>query len=456
MVPPRLVVLAMAFLLWGCTTGGMPSPGPSPSPAAGSLDPTARPSSPSPEPIALHVVMDLNSSARTSGLGYLEGMQLAVEEVNAAGGVGGRPVALELHDHAGVPARATERMEALLAANVTAILHVGAGSAISPLRQRFVESGTPVVLLEGDLYTSRGLFPQVFQTTIPWVWQANAIARYLVTDRSADDVVFVGVGPEAQAAADTLDRALQYWGGELDDAVTACPCVEGLERAAAADWVVLPGPPPVPLELANAIEEIAPLDGPGITGSAGLLVLDERLAHPEPGTSAAYPYTWAGWARPVPRVASFIERFDAMFGRPPAGLEQEGFDAIRVLAEGLRTTGGGGGPPLVHALEDLPERTFSGFPIDFGPDDHLFLPRAEVGLFAVPGPGESLDPWQSPGADGRLWRPIMRTFTYNGERTNVLERDRKLFFPFWDMSQPAPDYDRSRYGIVTGPNDPIH
>ena len=444
----------MAVLLAACTSSGTPSAGPSRPSAAASVDPTGGAATAAPEPIVLHVVIEVDPVG-TDGGGYLEGMQLAVEEVNAAGGVDGRLVALELHDHGGVPARATERMSQLLDADATAILHVGAGSAISPLRQRFVEAGTPVVLLEGDLYTSRDLFPQVFQTTIPWVWQANVIARYLVTDRRADEVVFVGVGPEAQAAADTLDQALQYWGGELGDAITACPCVEGLERAAAADWVVPFGAPAVPLELANAIEEITPLDGPGITGSAGLLVLDERLAHPDPGTSAAYPYSWAGWARPVPRVASFIDRFEAMFGRPPAGLEQEGFDAIRVFVEGLRATGGRGGAPLVQALEDLPERTFSSFPVDFGPDDHLFLPRAEVGLFAVPGPGESLDPWQSP-VDGRLWRPIMRTFTYNGERTNVLERDRKVFFPFWDMSQPAPDYHRSRYGIVTGPDDPIH
>jgi ABC-type branched-subunit amino acid transport system substrate-binding protein len=426
---------------------------------AASQPPSAAPSlSPTPEAIVLHVVADVTPGGdpQKPHQMYLDGMRLAVEEANSGGGVGGRPVELALHPSFGRVEESTRVIGELLTDAVPAVLYAGPGTALPPLRPSFGVVGTPVVLLEGDLYSSREMFPQVFQTTIPWVWQANAIARYVITDRRAETVVFGGQGPEAQAAADTMDRALQYWGGEMDHAFTACPCEEGLERAAAADWVVLFGPPPVPLELANAIEEIAPVDGPGITGSAGLLVLDERLAHPEPGTSAAYPYTWAGWAEPIPRVISFVDRFQAAIDRTPMGLEQEGFDAVRVVVEALRANGGRGGADLVQALEEMEERTFSSFPVDFGPDDHLFLPRAEVGLFAIPGPGRRLDPWQSRDDGRRLWRPIMRTFTYNGQRTNVLDRDRAIFFPFWEEDQPAPDYWRSRYGIVTTTEDPLH
>jgi hypothetical protein len=138
------------------------------------------------------------------------------------------------------------------------------------------------------------------------------------------------------------------------------------------------------------------------------------------------------------------------------GLDPEGFDAVRVMVEALRANGGRGGDALVQALEDMEERTFSSFPVDFGPDDHLFLPRAEVGLFAIPGPSRRLDPWQSRDDGRRLWRPVMRTFTYNGQRTNILDRDRAIFFPFWEEDQPAPDYWRSRYGIVTNTEDPLH
>ena len=156
-----------------------------------------------------------------------------------------------------------------------------------------------MVLLEGDLYTSHGLFPELFQTTIPWEWQAHVIARYVVVDRKARDVVFLGEGPEARTASRALAAALTYWGGSLaasfddrsGDPVTGQTAA--LKRAAKADWAVVFGPPVGSLDLVNAIEEQAGINRsahpgarPGITGSAALLVSGGGLAKPEPGTSA--------------------------------------------------------------------------------------------------------------------------------------------------------------------------
>jgi hypothetical protein len=151
---------------------------------------------------------------------------------------------------------------------------------------------------------------------------------------------------------------------------------------------------------------------------------------------------------------AFTRTVERTEGRAPNGLEQEGFDAVRVLADGLRATGGLGGAALTAALERMRDRAYSSFPVFFGPDDHEFLPRDELGLFAVAGPAESLDPWQSNGVEA--WRPILRTFTYDGRRDNILRRDRQLFFPSWRKNQPGPYYWRSRYGIVSGPKDPLH
>ncbi|MBA3551748.1 MAG: ABC transporter substrate-binding protein [Actinobacteria bacterium] len=455
--------LALALAVSSCTgeppARSRPSPGepssqtPSP-PAATSPSPDD-----DPDPIVLDVVADLPLLAEPNDQSYLEGMELAVEEVNAAGGVGGRALALELHDEGGVPARATQEMAALLSEGATTILYAGAGTAIPPLRQQFAGTGTPVVLLGGDLYTSRGLFPQVFQTTVPWVWQANVLARYLVTDRKAENVVFVGVGPEADLASASLTSALEYWGGRLVDSfvVSEVLPLEAVHDVAAVDWVVAFGAAFEVLEIQRqAPAALGAGAATGFSAPSSLLIPDAAHTGPPAGAAACYTYTWAGWAEPIPRVRGFIERFEDMFGRRPAGLEQEGFDAVRIVAEGLRATGGRGGDELVRAIENLPERTFSSFPIDFGPDDHLFMPRSELGLFAVPGPKETLDPWQTRERDRWLWRPIMRTFTYNGERTSVLEGDRRVFFPGWRKSLPAPTYTESRYGIVTGHSDPLH
>jgi branched-chain amino acid transport system substrate-binding protein len=455
-------------LVAACTGGGLdasPSLRSSPSLETAPSPSRSTPPAPSPavQPLTLPVVAALTGPEAEADRSYLDGMRLAVQEANAAGGVEGRSVELSFHDDGGDPERAGEAMAGLLMEGSPAILYVGPGTAVTPLRSQFLQTGTPLVLLEGDLYTSLGLFAQAFQTTIPWQWQANAIARYVVTDRDARDVVFVGSGPEAGSAAAALDAALAYWGGGLTEAFTdrdADPVTglrDPLRRAARSDRAVVFGPGRAALETVNAIEEAAdPAAPPRITGAAGLLIRAPSLAHPDPGTSACYAYTWAGWAEPIPRVGSFAGRFEGALGHPPEGLEQEGFDAVRVLVDGLRATGGVGGAALVGAIEEAPGRTYSSFPVSFGPDDHLFPPRSELGLFAVPGAKEALDPWQDRDADPALWRPVMRTFTYDGERNSILDRDRRVFFPFWRKGQPGPEYWRSRYGIVTRPEDPLH
>jgi ABC-type branched-subunit amino acid transport system substrate-binding protein len=452
----RLANLLIVAVLAGACTSQEPGTPPSPSPAVPS--PTA---APGPEPVILDVVADLGP---TEGLpnSYVDGMRLALNQINSGRGVEGRPVELALHDHGGDSAEATRLITGVLTGGPTAVLYAGPGTALSPLRAQFAESGAPVFLLGGDLYTSRGLFPQVFQTTIPWEWQANAIARYAVTDREDDDVVFFGTGPEASVARDSLEDAMSYWGGDLDDSFVirsgGTPGRDPYLRALAADRVVTFGTDvDSPLDLVKAVEEMAQAEGetrlPGFTASSALLG-QELLASLPDGVTACYPYTWSGWAQLVPRVGEFRDKFLAFTGRLPTRLEQEGYDAIRTLVLALRQTGGLGGPKLIDALEETQDRTFSGFPIYLGPDDHLFAPRDELGLFAVPGPEDDLDPVDQ---GGESWMPLMRTFTYDGERTSVLDRDRKVFFPYWNKNLPGPKYWRSRYGIVTRPGqDPLH
>lgn len=382
---------------------------------------------------------------------YLDGMLTAATVVRVVGDVGVRELSFAVHDDQGKPEEAARLLGEILEDDPTAILYVGPGDVLSSLRPRLVDAGGPVVLLGGDLYTSRGLFRQVFQTSIPWAWQAHVIARYLVRDREANRIVFAAAGPEAEEATTALRASLGYWGGSLADAVTL-PAGGALAGALAAvreaDAVVVLGSPFDVGRLAAGVEETP--ESPQVAGSSHLL---GATSDPAPGTVACYMYTWAGWAEPIPRVGSFGSGFEALTEHPVVGLEQEGFDAVRILGATLARTSGRGGAELVGALEQTRNLTFSGFPVTLGPGDHLFPSRDELGLFAVAGPNEEMDPWQE---SGEGWRALMRTFTYDGRRTNILPRDRRIFFPFWNQMLPAPNYWRSRYGIVTRTNDQLH
>ena len=397
--------------------------------------------------------MNGSAEAGANDRSYVDGIKYAIEEVNASGGVAGRPLALRPHDDGEDAGEAAAALATVLDQDPTAILYVGPGPALESHRQLFSEVKTPVVLLGGDLYTSGSLFPQAFQTSIPWEWQAQVIGRYLAVDRRAKRIGYVGFGPHAEGNAEVAAQALAYWGGHLEAGATI-PSLDDLasavEAAQRSDAVILDAGPREAGVIWSAIQDAVP-HPPRLVASSGLL--QAAGAEPEPGSTACYTYTWAGWAKPIPRVGDFIRGFRAAFGHNPMGFEQEGYDAVRALAVALRETKGRGGRALVSALERVHE-TFSSFPIDLGPDDHVFLPRDELGLFAVPSSQEQLDPWQNP--DSPRWRALMRTFTYDGERDNMIDRDRPVFFPGWKAPQPGPEYWKSRYGITTRPGDALH
>ena len=412
----RAVVVAFVLLAAGCT--GSPAPVPDDSLPAASPKPGPR--------AAVTLVGSFDDDRHTA---YLEAARLAVREVNASP----LPVTIDLRvlDHRGDANRAGEGL--LEAAKTSAaIVYAGPGSVLTGLRPELEPTRVPVVLLEGDLYTTRGLYTNVFQASLPLLWQARVIAKYLhVRNVPGATVVFGGE-----------DLA----GGELAWASAAAE--EGIEPS--PDEPAYPEGYPI---VAMGDPGQAPFGATPdqILSTDALLGLDDQdLA---PGTGFVAPYTWSGWAEPIPRVRRFREAFRAAYGRVPAGLEQQAYDALRLLAGGLAATKGTGGGRLIEQLERVEDRAFSSLPIHLGPDDHTLLDDFSIGVFAVAGPDEEIEPWM---AGVTPWRPVMRSFTYDGERVVILERDRRPFFPRWRDPAPTPKYWRSLLGIITRPRDPLH
>jgi ABC-type branched-subunit amino acid transport system substrate-binding protein len=333
----------------------------------------------------------------------VDGMRLAAEETG---------IEVEVIDPAGDP---TGTLRQVVASRPPAVLVARAPGAIVAARPEIEAAGVPVALVGGDLYSDRLLFRYAFQVSIPLTWQARVLAHYLVADR---DYLRIGIIGEPAIARAALEEE----------------GVSPVDEARPEAFLALSGPP-------------RGLSGPQLAAPADTLSFAD---HAPPGTVVCAPYTWAGWAEPIPRVARFRRHFAATFGREPGLAEQEGYEAVRALAEALERTGGRGGEALVRDLESFREETFSSTPIRLGPDDHVLAEQSHLGLFAVtaggePAPGEDLDPVP--------WRPVMRTFTTNGKRVNLWEGDVRVFFPRWRPMRPRPNYWRSEYGIVTRPGD---
>ena len=407
----------LAVALGGCTS----SPDPVPDPSFGS--PSVKPG----PVVAVSFVGTLDDPADTQ---YLDAARLAVQEVNE----GPDPIRLTLSvvDDGGDAGRARESVLAA-AESATAILYAGPGAVLRDVRAQLEPTQVPVVLLGGDLYTTRDLYSNVFQASHPLLWQARVIAKYLFV-RGED------------AATALLD------GTELEESETAWTSAAAEEGIGSSpDEPAIPDGFPV-VVLGDVGQ--APFGVP----APQILATNELFATPpdatlRPGTVVVESYAWSGWAEPIKRVKTFRDAFRAEYGRLPMGLEQQGYDAARLLGLGLADTEGAGGRELIARLEQIKYRLFSYMGIRLGPDDHTFYDDWTLGMFAVAGPDEPVDAWME-GATP--WRPIMRTFSYDLERTTIWERDRGPFFPNWHEPAPSPKYWWSRLGIITRPGDPLH
>lgn len=409
---------------------------------------------PSPTPIDVAVVASVTGPTSPTDATYLDGMRLAEAEVNGAGGVVERPIRLDVVDDRGDTALAGRLLEAALEERPVATLVIGPGSVVPPRRSLIEDVGSPLLLLSGDLYTSREIFRQTFQTGVPWRWQAAVLMRYLVVDRRYTRVLAViEAGPQERSAREAIEAASREEGSNLSATLTLVPggpLAPIVRHAADAEAVIFLGNAAETSRLSEALASLP--RRPQLAASSEALSPDFSAG--SPGTVAAYPYTWAGWADPIPRVGEFRARLEEALGRQPAGFEQEGHDAVRLVADGLARSGGEGGDALVRALQGFRERVYSSLPVRFGPDDRTAIDDSQLGLFAVPAPDEVPEPWFT---EAPRWRPLMRTFTFDGEKTNVLDRDKQVFFPRWRKPRPSPKYWRSRYGITTRPRqDSLH
>jgi branched-chain amino acid transport system substrate-binding protein len=405
----------------------------------------------------VRVVGTLSGGEAVEDETYVEGIRLGERVVNRGGGVAGRPLEVRLEDDEGDPeVAATLVRQAVAAPGASAVLVVGPARPVIAARPEIEAARTPVILLGGDLYSGRDLFRQVFQTSVPYRWQAAVIARYLVQDRGHDRVVLVTErGPGADVAREAFVAALAEEGAAPTRTLGFSPAgdVDGLvDRIGEAEAVAYLGGPLAGRRLSRGLDRQP--DAPQLASSASGVTEAFAGPHgPAAGTVAAYPYVWAGWADPIRRVGTFRDLCARVLGHPPHGFEQEGYDAVRLLADGLRDSGGHGGDALVRALEAFDEALYSSLPIALGPDDHLLFSDRQLGLFAVEDQDEEVEPWAPAWAP---WRPLMRTYTVNGERTTIIDRDKDVFFPGWRPREPAPDFWTARHGIVTRRGDPLH
>jgi branched-chain amino acid transport system substrate-binding protein len=145
---------------------------------------TAAAEEPTGEPIVIGTLTSLNGPFTPWGLQVRDGMQLAVDEINAAGGVDGRPLQLEVVDDQSNPDEGTTGIERLIDQGVVAIggtISSDVALATARIAEELqtplflVKAGSEAILTRDSRFTFRTCLPAA-----PMV--AGPIAQYAVSE----------------------------------------------------------------------------------------------------------------------------------------------------------------------------------------------------------------------------------------------------------------------------------
>ncbi len=272
----------------------------------------------------------------------LEGAELAASQINADGGVRGRPLVLLRVEERAVPEEAPQHVAALAMRGVVAVLGpLGDASVIAaaPAAERhrlvLITPGAAVPLPYGGHY--------VFRTALPAHSQAQAVAAYLVERLGARRIAVVhdsnaygttvalAFEQAARARGATVTGRRLFRQGERD----FTRHVQGAlaERAQAVFLAAYPAEGALFLRQARAAALDLPLAG------GGALYTEDTTTWA--GDAANGLYVPAGFLpeAPLPVVRGFVTAYRKRYGRAPGQVAAQAYDAVRVLAFALRRAG---------------------------------------------------------------------------------------------------------------------
>jgi branched-chain amino acid transport system substrate-binding protein len=294
-------------------------------------------------PIRIGYIGSLTGRAASLGSSARDGAALAVEELNAVGGVAGRPLVLDVRDDGGDPKQSLTAAKDLAAAGVVAIVgpfNTACATALVP----WVDDCRVLVVapaVAGSTLAQRSdwmvrLYPS---STVIGTGLADLARKCRVTgvamlgDAGNDEYRrTVVAGFSAQAGAPPVLADLRYAGSARD----RFPALAEEALASGAKAVVLIGSP---LDAALLAQHLRRLD-PGVRLLATHWSLGDDLI--QNGGAAVEGMLFVlpiDASSTDPAWLAFVDRYRSVYGREPSHAARVNHDAVTMLARALASAG---------------------------------------------------------------------------------------------------------------------
>ena len=299
------------------------------------------------EPIRIGFTAGLTGRNASLGVDGRDGAILAVETINAAGGVNGRPLELVIEDDQGTPGGALAADLSLIKANVTAIIGHMTSDASMASWPEVKDSG--MVFLSPTVSTPQlvGIKDNFFRLIVVNDQHASMLAQYaydelglrkIVIFYDRDNIAFTGT------YRDGFSAPFENYGGEItaihEFSSSAAPdFIPSLEeaQAAGADGIFI---------LASAVDTaLIAQQAQRINYDVQLLAsnwsfTDELVHNGGQAVENIITVVSHDESNQSPNYLAFYDAFVERFNRHPTFAAGYGYEAVMVLANALEKTDG--------------------------------------------------------------------------------------------------------------------
>ena len=300
------------------------------------------------DPITVGVITSLTGRFAEFGEQHQAGFNVALDEINAAGGVNGRPMAIDLQDDTSEASVALSAAEGLLQEDVPVILGAYSSSITNPLGQYFTREGRPfLVFTSSDDAITRPGSEWVYRLNQP----ATAYAAILfdVFDNlntanagTINTVALIhGNGNFESAVADAAAEFAQERGYEIveresyDRGVTDFRPVLNRFASANPDVVMMVSYAEDSVGIMRQANEVG-LSPEMFAGGAAGFALPNFIEGA--GDAANYVVTATAWTEAVPYEGAqdLYERLKAELGKEPSYHAAQAYAGLMAAADALR------------------------------------------------------------------------------------------------------------------------
>ena len=345
-----------------------------------------RPAAPTSNEVPIGLYAALTGSTATFGQATREGVQFAIDEINAAGGINGKKLRLIVEDDQGKPEEAAAVVTKLITRdNVVAIIGENASSntlAAAPIAQSnrvpmvSPSSTNPQVTEKGDF---------IFRVCFIDPLQGQAIARFATDNLSIKKAAILQdvKSDYSVGLADVFTKEFEKRGGQITIRQSFSAGDSDFRSQLTAIKQTNPQAIFIPSYYTEAGQIAIQARDLGITvpllggdgwDSPKLLEIGGK------SLEGCYYATTVSLESPDPAVQQFVKKFKEKTKKDPEGLNALGYDAVYVIANAMKSGNTTEPKAIRDALAQTQNYAGASGTISFGPDRNPLKPVPIVAI----------------------------------------------------------------------------